>query len=90
MNAHYYNVCDLILKHKESKDSIIRKMVITLIPHMAGYDPQSFTDEGGTSTGVSFLTTSMRYLLAQLKRPERGLGASFSRSSLRVGYPSRI
>lgn len=45
MDVHYDKVCDLILRHKESKDSIIRKTVITLIPHMAAYDPQGFCDE---------------------------------------------
>lgn len=80
MDVHYDKVCDLILRHKESKDSIIRKTVITLIPHMAAYDPQGFCDEhhaGGTTTmmGFSFLTVSMRFLLGQLKKPEKAFGA---------------
>jgi len=85
MDIHYDKVCDLILRHKESKDSIIRKTVITLIPHMAAYDPQGFCDEhhaGGTTTmmGFSFLTVSMRFLLGQLKKPEKAFGASGFRS----------
>lgn len=82
MDVHYDKVCDLILRHKESKDSIIRKTVITLIPHMAAYDPQGFCDEhhsGGTTTimGFSFLTVSMRFLLGQLKKPEKAFGTDF-------------
>lgn len=82
MDVHYDKVCDLILRHKESKDSIIRKTVITLIPHMAAYDPQGFCDEhhsGGTTTimGFSFLTVSMRFLLGQLKKPEKAFGTVF-------------
>lgn len=78
MNAHYYMVCNYILKHRESKDAIVRKTVITLIPHLAAYDPQSFCDQNG---GTSFLTTSMRHLLSQLKKPEKAHGQSLQYSA---------
>lgn len=75
MLEHYSVICDTILKFKESKDAIVRKAVITLIPHMAAYDPASFCQDDVSPAATSFLTTSMRHLLSQLKRPDKALGA---------------
>jgi serine/threonine-protein kinase mTOR len=74
MMLHYASICEKILKLKEFKDVQVRKTVIALIPHMAAYDPQSFCDDQVSSSGVSFLTTSMRHLLSQLKRSEKAYG----------------
>jgi len=69
MKETFLDTADQILKFKSSRDNIVKKMVITLIPTLAGYDPQSFTEH--------FLHKSMAHLLTQLEKPnERSSGTS--------------
>ncbi|KAG8958873.1 phosphatidylinositol kinase- protein kinase tor1 [Tulasnella sp. 419] len=66
MKDHFVESADTTLRYREHKDSLIRKTVITLIPTLAVYDTQSFSDQ--------FLHKAMAHLLSQLKKPtERSL-----------------
>lgn len=66
MKPHFTEVGDTILLYKDHKDSLIRKTVIILIPTLALYDTQSFSEK--------YLHKSMAHLLGQLKKPDRDLG----------------
>ncbi len=67
MTDHYKLACELVLKYKESKEPLIRRSVITLIPAMATYDHQTFIE--------LFLHRAMGHLLQQLSKPsERDAG----------------
>lgn len=65
MKLHFVDAAEAILSFREHKDALIRRTVIHLIPTMASYDTQSFTE--------SVLHKAMSHLLAQLKKPERDL-----------------
>lgn len=66
MQSRYGEVCDTILRYKDSKDQLIRRTVILIVPDLAKYDPSQFTER--------YLVDSMSYLLSQLKKErERSL-----------------
>jgi FKBP12-rapamycin complex-associated protein len=63
----YKNICELTLKYRESKEVVIRKAVITLIPNMATFDSEDFES--------TYLHRCMAYLLASLAKPtDRDIG----------------
>ncbi|ORY80056.1 PtdIns-3-kinase tor2 [Protomyces lactucae-debilis] len=68
MHERYRATCDLVLRYKDHRDSLVRRMVVSLIPALASYNPSDFTS--------SYLTKSMSYLLAQLKK-ERDRTSSY-------------
>lgn len=61
MSEFYRSICEITLKYRDSKDTVIRKAVITLIPIMATYDSDEFE--------VHYLHRSMAYLLQALQKP---------------------
>lgn len=61
MSEFYRSICEITLKYRDSKDTVIRKAVISLIPSMATYDTDEFE--------VHYLHRSMAYLLQALQKP---------------------
>jgi len=67
MKENFLDTADQILRFKAHRDLLVRKMVITMIPSLAGYDTQTFTEH--------FLHKAMAHLLTQLEKPnERSFG----------------
>ena len=67
MKENYLDIAEQILRYKSHRDPLIRKMVITMIPSLAAYDTQTFTEH--------FLHKAMGHLLTQLEKPaERNYG----------------
>ena len=67
MQENFLDTAETILRFRTSRDQTVRKMVITMIPTLAAYDTQTFTEH--------FLHKAMGHLLAQLEKPtERSLG----------------
>jgi FKBP12-rapamycin complex-associated protein len=67
MAEYYRNICELTLKYRDSKEVVVRKAVITLIPNMATYDSDEFEQH--------YLHRSMSYLQAALHKPsDRDIG----------------
>ena len=68
MRESFLDTAEQILRFKSHRDSLVRKMVITLIPTLAAYDTQTFSER--------YLHKSMSHLLTQLEKPnERSFGA---------------
>ncbi|KAF9240696.1 phosphatidylinositol 3-kinase [Melanogaster broomeanus] len=61
MRESFLDTAEQILRFKSHRDSLVRKMVITLIPTLAAYDPQTFSEH--------YLHKSMGHLLTQLEKP---------------------
>ncbi|WWC91382.1 uncharacterized protein L201_006326 [Kwoniella dendrophila CBS 6074] len=61
MAEYYRSICELTLKYRDSKEVVIRKAVIALIPSMATYDSDEFE--------AHYLHRSMAYLLQALGKP---------------------
>ncbi len=69
MRENYLDIAEQILRFKSHRDPLIQKMVITMIPSLAAYDTQTFTEH--------FLHKAMGHLLTQLEKlNERNYGAS--------------
>lgn len=67
MRNNVQDAAEQIMKFKTHRDQYVRKMVITLIPTLAMYDTQTFTEH--------HLHKAMAHLLAQLEKPsERSVG----------------
>ena len=67
MLARYREVCDTVLKFKDSKEKLIRRAVISLIPKLAAFAPERFVR--------SYLKQSSQHLLSVLSSAsERGSG----------------
>ncbi|KAI9272821.1 armadillo-type protein [Phascolomyces articulosus] len=60
MTDMYKDVCTITLEKKDSRDHLIRKTVVTMIPTLAYYDPSTFTE--------LYLHKSMTYLLGLLRK----------------------
>jgi serine/threonine-protein kinase mTOR len=75
MKENFMDTTEQILHFKLHRDGLVRKMVITMIPSLAAYDTQTFTEH--------FLHKAMAHLLTQLERPsERYYGKFFSEGQL--------
>ncbi|KAI0316749.1 atypical/PIKK/FRAP protein kinase [Amylostereum chailletii] len=61
MKENFLDTAEQILRFKGSKDALVRKMVITLIPTLATYDTQTFSE--------NYLHHAMAHLLTQLDKP---------------------
>jgi FKBP12-rapamycin complex-associated protein len=61
MAEYYKMICELTLRYRDSKEVVVRKAVITLIPSMATYDSDEFE--------ALYLHRSMAYLLQALGKP---------------------
>ncbi|KAK9863722.1 hypothetical protein WJX84_006709 [Apatococcus fuscideae] len=67
MLARYREVVDTVLAFRESKERLIRRAVITLIPRLASFAPERFA--------VAYLRPCTDFLLSVLRNPgERGVG----------------
>jgi FKBP12-rapamycin complex-associated protein len=67
MKETFLDTAEQILRFKSDRDSLVRRMVITLIPTLAAYDTQTFSEH--------FLHKAMAHLLTQLtERSERSFG----------------
>lgn len=70
MLARYREVCDTVLRFCESKEKVVRRAVMALIPRLAAFAPERFAR--------SYLDISTRHLLAVLAVPqERGAGGFY-------------
>lgn len=81
MRENFMDTAESILRFRTSRDPLVRKMVITLIPTLAVYDTQTFIEH--------FLHKAMGHLLTLLSKVnERSFGALDP--SLRRPYPDNI
>ncbi|KAI1846264.1 hypothetical protein JX266_007789 [Neoarthrinium moseri] len=60
MQDQYQDACEIVFRHKDHKDPIIRKTVVLLIPDLANYAPSDFAH--------SHLHKFMLYLSGMLKK----------------------
>jgi FKBP12-rapamycin complex-associated protein len=60
MTDMYRDVCEIALRLKDSRDHLIRKTVVSILPTLARYDPSAFMDE--------YLNRCMNHLLSLLKK----------------------
>lgn len=75
MAEYYRAICELTLKYRDSKEVVVRKAVITLIPNMATYDSDEFEQH--------YLHRSMSYLQGALhKATDRDIGESSIKARL--------
>ncbi|KAI3435635.1 hypothetical protein D9Q98_001694 [Chlorella vulgaris] len=87
MLARYREVCDTVLRFRDSKEKLIRRAVITLLPRLAAFAPQRFVK--------SYLKQATEYLLGVLGvPPERGAGftalGEMAGALCRAGVASRM
>jgi FKBP12-rapamycin complex-associated protein len=69
MDEFFQPICEATLKYRESREVVIRKAVITLLPNMATFDPDRFED--------LYLKNAMSYILQALhKATDRDIGKS--------------
>lgn len=67
MRENFLDAAEQIMSFKLNRDAQVRKMVITLIPTLAVYDTQTFSEH--------HLHKAMAHLLTQLEKPaERSVG----------------
>lgn len=67
MRDTYFDTAETILKFKAHRDPLVRKTVIALIPTLAIYDTQSFSEH--------FMHKAMAHLLEQLQKPSERTSA---------------
>lgn len=60
MTDMYRDVCEIALRLKDSRDHLIRKTVVSILPTLARYDPSAFMDE--------YLHRCMNHLLSLLRK----------------------
>ena len=60
MHEHYQEVCEIVFRHKDHRDSQIRRTVVMLIPELANYSPTEFAQ--------SYLHKFMVFLSSMLKK----------------------
>lgn len=66
MQPRYTDTCDTVLRYKDSKEPMVRRTVICILPDLAKYNPIEFTKR--------YLVDSMSHLIGQLKKErERSL-----------------
>jgi hypothetical protein len=76
MRENFMDTAESILRFRTSRDPLVRKMVITLIPTLAVYDTQTFSEH--------FLHKAMGHLLTLLSKSHE---RSFGVSDLSAQYP---
>ncbi|RKF72543.1 Serine/threonine-protein kinase tor2 [Golovinomyces cichoracearum] len=60
MHEHYLEICELVFRHKDHRDTHIRRTVVMLIPELANYSPTEFAQ--------NFLHKFMVFLSGMLKK----------------------
>lgn len=84
MKPKYTEISDLVLRQRDSKDPLIRKTVISLIPTLAEFDGQAFTSHG-------HLQLCMEYLLATLRSgASTGSGGGIGGGEFRRNYSPAV
>ena len=63
MEPRFDNVCELVLKYRQSKDRLVRRSVLSLLPRLASFMPHSFASE---ARSTSYLRESLDHLLRAL------------------------
>lgn len=67
MLARYREVVETVLRFRESKERLVRRAVISLLPRLAAFAPERFA--------ATYLKQCTNYLLSVLKfSSERGVG----------------
>ncbi|KAG6845015.1 hypothetical protein H0H87_001536 [Tephrocybe sp. NHM501043] len=61
MRETFLDTAEQILRFKSHRDLLVRKMVITMVPSLAAYDTQTFTEH--------FLHKAMAHLLTAVEKP---------------------
>ncbi|KAI3638087.1 hypothetical protein MIR68_003698 [Amoeboaphelidium protococcarum] len=82
LNEHYVELCDLVLKHKDNKDVLIRKSVMTVLPLLASFKPDAFVS--------NYLASAMSYLVGHLKKDKDKVAAFNSCGGICVAVQSSI
>jgi FKBP12-rapamycin complex-associated protein len=60
MHEHYQEVCEIVFRHKEHREPVIRRTVVLLIPELANYSPTDFA--------ATYLHKFMVFLSGMLKK----------------------
>ncbi|RKP11235.1 armadillo-type protein, partial [Piptocephalis cylindrospora] len=60
MDSRFSDVCELALHHKDHKDPLVRRMVMSLMPTLAKFNPEDFS--------AHYLQRAMAFLLNQLRK----------------------
>ncbi|KAI9225912.1 MAG: phosphatidylinositol kinase Tor2 [Piptocephalis tieghemiana] len=60
MDSRFSDVCELALYHKDNKDPLVRRMVMTLMPTLAKFNPEDFS--------AHYLQRAMDFLVVQLRK----------------------
>lgn len=63
--TQYSNLCEVILRHKDSRDRYVRKTVVSVIPSLAQLNPDVFVE--------NFASTTLAHFLVLLGEDEKGL-----------------
>lgn len=82
MAEYYHEICELTLRYRDSKEVVVRRLVISLIPQMAVYDSEEFESR--------YLHRSMAYLLSALRKPTDREFAYVSLGHLAVRLQSKM
>ena len=84
MKEDFLDSAEQILSFRQHRDGLVKKMVITLIPTLAVYDTQTFSEH--------YLHKAMGHLLTQLEKPnERSFGmALFPILLFYSDFPQRL
>lgn len=82
MDLKYIEVSDLILKHKDHKEGLVRRTVISLIPSLASFDLPSFLS--------LHLNSCMSHLLSQVKKDRDKHYAFVSIGKVAIAVESHI
>jgi FKBP12-rapamycin complex-associated protein len=77
IDCKYRDICDIVLRYKEHKDPLIRKTVMMIIPDLAQLDVDEFV--------ASYFSSSIIYVLGQLKRERAHAFHSLGKMALVVG-----
>ena len=72
MDGRYAEVCEVVMRYKEHRDPLVRKTVVLMIPDLAHFDPDQFVS--------AHLSSSMAYLLSQLKKEKERSPGMYSRN----------
>lgn len=60
MHDHYQEVCEIVFRHKDHREQVIRRTVVLLIPELANYSPTDFSQ--------TYLHKFMVFLSGMLKK----------------------
>jgi len=73
MDSRFEEVCNLVLRYKNTRNSSIQQMLLTILPRLAAFQPRRFV--------MKYLKDTMEYLCSALKR-ERERSSAFKATGL--------